>query len=214
MLKGKWIRLPLSLAILLLIGVLCFSSVAIGIMLHALHVFTKETAVAEVVMSPMQEDENGEYIEIEFTPYIEQDALVSAINPDNDGVIQFGKTQTYKIYGDTVAIRGPFIKLHDGLLFLNFSNVYKLALIEGEYRRASNQDKGEGTEIPINDGFEDKWWFVNNDEATFPYNLVIDRFTFSGDEEPGFYGNEKKKYEIVVTHDTLTWNLKGLIAGD
>lgn len=205
----KLITIPLSLAIIAVIGMLCFSTFAIGIMLRTLHVFTKETVVAEVIMHPIQQDERGEFIIIEFTPYIEPDALTEVIKPDNSDVVKYGETKEYKIYGDTVAIRGPFIKLYDSLLLLNYNNTYKLALIEGEYRKKDNQGQGEGTEIYINGGFDEKWWFLNNDEAVFPYSFVIDRFTFSGDEEPGYYGTGRKKYEIVVTHDTITWNLKG-----
>jgi hypothetical protein len=101
-------------------------------------------------------------------------------------------------------VRGPLIKLHPFWQILGYENVYKLALIEGEYRRRPGS--GEGTEILLNGGFDAAWWDFNHNEASPPYNLLIDRFTFSGDEEPGFFGQGKKRYEIVVTMDTITWN--------
>ncbi len=209
---GKSIRiLIISLSLIAIVAVLV-AGLSIGLFLQALRAFTQETVVAEVIMSPIQQDENGEYIEIVFTPYVKPDALESALRPAVAGLANYGQPQTYKIYGDTVAIRGPFIKLHNGLLFLSFQNVYKLALIEGEYRRQNNPNAAEGTEIYINGGFDESWWLTNNNEAAFPYNLVIDRFTFSGDEEPGFYGTGRKRYDIVVTNDTLTWNLIGIFA--
>lgn len=207
----KWLAIPTSIIVTVSLAVAGFSLVAVAIMLHAVHVFTQETKVAEVIMSPIQEDENGEYIEIEFTPYLMPDALSATLNQGDSDVARIGQRQMYRIYGDTVAVRGPFLKLHDGLLLLNFENVYKLALIEGEYRRPANREQGEGTEVYLDGGFDESWWFTNNQEAVFPYNLVIDRFTFSGDEEPGFYGTGQKRYAIVVTRDTLTWNLEGII---
>ncbi len=202
-------KLIIILIVIALLAVM-IAGAAVGLFLHAVNVFTQETTVAEVIMSPIQQDENGEYIEITFTPYIQPDALETALRPVVADLSKYGQPEDYKIYGDTVSIRGPFIKLHNGLLFLNFQNVYKLALIEGEYRRGNNVNSREGTEIYINGGFDESWWFSNNNEGIFPYNLVIDRFTFSGDEEPGFYGSGKKRYDIVVTDDTLTWNLIGL----
>lgn len=197
--RTKMVVIPLGIAVIAIaIGAL-ISVASIAIMLRALHVFTEEKVVAEVVMYPIQADERGEYIEIEYTAVLSSD----------NGVDQYGEEVTYKLYGDTVAIRGPFIKLHDTLLFIDYENVYKLTVIEGEYRRATNAGSGEGTEVTINGGFDDSWWNFNSREASFPFSLVIDRMTISGDEEFGFYGTGRKRYDIVVTHDTITWNLRG-----
>lgn len=195
----------------LILVTLCgaFSTLSVlALFLQTFFALTREIPVAEVVMSPIQSDAQGEYIEIEFTPYTNQSALLEIFNPKTSELTekpQLGKSQIYKVYGDTVAVRGPFIKLHPGLLILNFENVYKLSLIEGEYRR-SRGSTSEGSEYIINGGFEDFWWDFNNQEASFPYNVIVDRVTFSGDEEPGFRGTGKKRYQIVVTMDTLTWN--------
>ena len=121
-----------------------------------------------------------------------------------------GESQTYIVYGDTVAIRGPMITLQHLWRFVGFDNVYKLALIEGEYRMPG-ATQGEGSEFYINGGIEESWWDRNNQEAEFPYNLVIRRITLSGDEEFGFVGEGRKRYEIVVTNDTITWNFIGYL---
>jgi len=185
----------------------CFSLGSLALFLQTFFALTRETPVAEVIMSPIQTDEKGAYIEIVYTPYREESALLHIVNKDESApVLESGGSQTYKIYGDTVAVRGPMIKLHPALLILNFENVYKLSLIEGEYRRQQNRASGEGTEVTINGGFSDFWWDFNNEESAFPYNLIVDRVTFSGDEEPGFEGTGKKRYQIVVTMDSITWN--------
>lgn len=185
----------------------CFSLGSLALFLQTFFALTRETPVAEVIMSPIQTDEKGAYIEIVYTPYREESALLHIVNKDESTpVLESSGSQTYRIYGDTVAIRGPMIKLHPALLILNFENVYKLSLIEGEYRRQQNRSSGEGTEVTLNGGFSDFWWDFNNEESAFPYNLIVDRVTFSGDEEPGFEGTGKKRYQIVVTMDSITWN--------
>lgn len=202
--KFKWVMG--SLVTLLGFG-LCGSLVVIVGLLQSLFVLTTETVVAEVIMRPIQTDEQGDYIDITFIPIIYQSALSEIFSPANpDDSLVLGQEQEYRIYGDTIRIEGPFIKLHDGLLFLNYSNVYKLTLIEGEYRLPRNNDMGEGTEITINGGYDASWWDFNSREATPPYNNIIDRFTLEGAGEFGFEGTGERRYEIVATFDTLTWN--------
>lgn len=155
----------------------------------------------------MQSDENGTFIEIEFTPYQLESAWETAISgADTPSEILLGETKEYKVYGDTVAVRGPLITLHQGWRILNFDNIFKLALIEGEYRVPGANRNVEGSEFSINGGFDEFWWNVNAQEAIFPYNTLIKRVTFSGDEEPGFVGANKKRYHIVITADSITWN--------
>jgi len=210
---GRVVKISLGTALLAVAAAACITSSVLALFLQTFSALTRETPVAQVVMVPIQSDDNGEYMDIEFTPYRFESSLAHVFNLQDTGSAGApGETQTFKIYGDTVAVRGPLIKLHPGLLILNFENIYKLSLIEGEYRRASNAGR-EGTEITINGGFDDSWWNVNNQEANFPYNLIVDRFTFSGDEEPGFYGEGRKRYEIVVTMDAITWNYIEDVAG-
>lgn len=181
--------------------------------LQAFFAFTHETVVAEVIMSPIQTDANGStYIDIEFTPFDHPSALDVARQGDDSIIPPRGQPETYRVYGDTVAVRGPLIALQPGWRLLGFENIYKLALIEGEYRLPGAVG-GEGTEIYINGGIEASWWDRNNQEADFPYNTVIKRITLSGDEEFGFVdtSNRRKRYEIVVTNDTITWNFVGYV---
>ncbi|GEM_PF-2501119 len=210
---ARLVAIPMGLLGCGVLFFLCISVSAIGLFLQSLSVLTGETVVAEVIMSPIQTDAQGDYIDIEFTPYIYQSALSEIFNPATEEDLQtLGQAQEYRIYGDTVGIEGPFIKLHDGLLFLNYSNIYKITLIEGEYRLPENRGQGEGTEVIINGGYDASWWDFNSGEATPPYSNVVERFTFEGAREPGFRGTGKKKYEIVATFDTLTWNLVANIA--
>jgi hypothetical protein len=193
---------------------ICLVSSILALFLQTVFALTRETPVAEVIMSPIQSDDGGQYITIDYTPYIYPTALSDVLHPQqvDDSKYERGETTTYKIYGDTVAIRGPLIKLYPSLLILNYSNTYKLSVIEGEYRYPGSQHTQPASQYEINGGFDASWWNLNNQEANFPYNMIIDRFTFSGDEEPGFFQGEKKRYEVVMTMDAITWNFLGNVS--
>jgi hypothetical protein len=180
-----------------------------ALFLRTVYALTNEVKIAQVVMYPIQEDSNGQYIEIEYIPYRNHSAFYTVFNPDEENTdieLELGEPQTYRLYGDVVAVRGPLITLHPLLHVIGFGNVYKIALIEGEYRASDN---GEGTEVTINGGFDNAWWNINDNESEFPYNIYIKRVTFSGDEEPGFRGSGVRRYDIVVTIDSITWNRIG-----
>jgi hypothetical protein len=211
---ARLVAIPMGLLGCGVLFFLCISVSAIGLFLQSLSVLNGETVVAEVIMSPIQSNSQGDYIDIEFTPFIYQSALSEIFSPADPNDLQnIGQTQSYRLYGDTIGVEGPFIKLHDGLLFLNYSNIYKLTLLEGEYRLPENSNASEGTEIILNGGYDASWWDFNGQVATAPYNNVVERFTFEGAREPGFRGTGKRKYQIVATFDTLTWNLVANIAG-
>lgn len=210
-------RTILILAIIVALVSMGFAGFTLALFLQTYNALTRETPVAEVVMGPIQTDEKGPYMDIQFTPYAYQSALLHIFNPQDTqpgGNPPLGTPQNYRVYGDTVAVRGPLVKLYPALLILNFNNVYKLSIIEGEYRQSGNAStQPEGSEFPINGGFDDSWWNFNSREALFPYNMIVDRFTISGDEEPGFYGTGKKRYQVVVTMDSITWNFVEDIPG-
>lgn len=201
------------------LGVFATCPVILGIMLLCMaalimqtyFALTGETVVAQVVMSPIQTDATGSYIDIEFTPYQHQSAFSFAVDTalNDDAAVEsppLGEPTVYRIYGDTVAIRGPFMALHNGWRILGFNNIYKLALIEGEYRLRDTASTGEGTEIYINGGFEDFWWDLNDRETSFPFDMFVKDITIEGGEEFGFFNqNELRRYNIVVTANNITW---------
>jgi hypothetical protein len=204
---GKLVLYLVGALAVIAVCALCTTATMVALFLQTMSAFTRETVVAEVIMNPIQSDNNGEFIEIEFTPYTSQSALIEIFNPSDPAarpLLQPGQTERYRLYGDVVAVRGPLITLHPSLQILGYENIYKLALIEGEYRRTPGRI--EGSEAIINGGFDAYWWNANSSEAEFPYNTIINRITFSGDEEPGFYGGGRKRYQIVVTSSSITWN--------
>jgi hypothetical protein len=195
-----------SCSTILIMPLLC----ATLVLLQAYFALTRETVIAEVVMGPMQTDERGDFVEIWFTQFEYPSALSTGFsnmfNQDPQQVANAGEQEYYKVYGDTVAIRGPLVTLHNGLRVLGYENVYKLAIIEGEYRLPRSQRSGEGSEFYINGGIEEFWWNRNDQEANFPFSLIIKRITIAGAEEFVPFDGRSKRYEIVVTSDAITWN--------
>lgn len=204
---GRLVAYLIGALAVITVCALCTTVTMVALFLQTMSAFTRETPVAEVIMYPIQSDNNGQYIEIEFTPYTNQSALLEVFNPSDPTarpLLQPTQMRRYRLYGDVVAVRGPLITLHPSLQILGFENIYKLALIEGEYRRSPGGL--EGSEAVINGGFDAFWWDFNSSEAQFPYNTIVNRITFSGDEEPGFFGSNRKRYQIVVTSSGITWN--------
>jgi len=204
---GRIVVYIMGILVMITLCAVCITATMVALFLQTMSAFTRETPVAQVIMSPIQSDNNGEYIEIQFTPFANQSALLAIINrpdPASQPPLELGETQTYRLYGDVVAVRGPLITLHPTLQIFGFQNIYKLALIEGEYRLTPGRI--EGSEAVINGGFDAFWWNANSLEAQYPYNTVVNRITFSGDEEPGFRGSGYKRYHIVVTSNSITWN--------
>jgi hypothetical protein len=209
---NKLLKVTVSLTLVVLFLIACVISLVLlffSAWLHTYNALTKETVVAEVLMHPIQKDDKGEYIQIEFTPFSQQSALTTTINPDVAPTDAAGTTQTYKLYGDTVNIGGPVVKFHNELILINFETIYKLARIQGVYNANSDKERNRTvfSIIDLNGGFDQTWWSINDNEDRWPYNMFVDRVQFSVPGEPGFKSGDLKRYEIVVTKDGFAWNL-------
>lgn len=203
----KLVVIPLSLVSLIAVIFMCSTVTFAGLFLRSMQVLTGRIVAAEVVMYPMQTDNNGDVIEIDFTPIEAQSALAAALTGGNAGEPTRGATQRFRLYGDTVAVRGPLITLRPLMQMLGLQNVYQLAVIEGVYRRPQANPQLQGSRALLNGGFDPVWWDLNDQEGQFPYNVFIERITISGDEEFGFRGSGTKRYHIVVTNQSITWDL-------
>jgi hypothetical protein len=203
----KLIVIPLSLVSLIAVIFMCSTMTFAGLFLRSMQVLTGRIVAAEVVMYPMQTDNNGDFIEIDFTPLEAQSALAAALTGGNAGEPTRGQTQRFRLYGDVVAVRGPLITLRPLMQMLGLQNVYQLAVIEGVYRRPQPNPQLQGSRAQLNGGFDPVWWDLNDQEGQFPYNVFIERITISGDEEFGFRGSGTKLYHIVVTNQSITWDL-------
>ncbi|MDE2638567.1 MAG: hypothetical protein OXI30_19540 [Chloroflexota bacterium] len=200
--------------LIVIVVLLVLVGVFATLFLRSLFVLQAKTPIAEVLMSPIQADDKGEYIDIEYTPILHPTGLQAVLDVEAEATVRrLGEAQSLRVYGDTVGVEGPFIKLHDWLLLLPFKNFFKVSLLEGEYRLESNLAAGEGSEFPIDGGYDVSWWDFNANEGKPPNNFFVERFTFASALEPGFRGSGQKRYEIVATFDTLTWQHLADIGG-
>lgn len=110
--------------------------------LHTYRVFTQESPVAKVEISPLQTDELGAFFDVTITQVVGRSPIAAIFNPEDefDKQLAEGKIQTYRLYGDQVDIGGPIIKFHDFLTMLNFKTVYKIAYVRAEYSEISIED--------------------------------------------------------------------------
>ncbi|XWX03194.1 hypothetical protein VZO05_11850 [Aggregatilineales bacterium SYSU G02658] len=203
----KLIVIPLSLVSLIAVIFMCGTMTFAGLFLASMQVLTGRVVAAEVVMFPIQTDNNGDFIEIEFTPIETQSALAAALTGGSAGEPTRGAAERFRLYGDVVAVRGPLITLRPLMQMFGLQNVYQLAVIEGVYRGPQANRQLQGSRAVLNGGFDPVWWDLNNQEGRFPYNVFIERITISGDEEFGFRGSGLKRYHIVVTNQSITWDL-------
>jgi len=203
----KLIVIPLSIVSLLAAVFMCSTVGFAALFLRAMYVLTDRVVAAEVVMYPMQTDNNGDFIEIDFTPINTQSALAAVLTGGSPGEPTRGETQRFRLYGDTVAVRGPLIALRPVMQMLGLQNVYTLAVIEGQFRAPGASGSLMNSRAVLGGGFDPVWWDLNDQEGQFPYNVFIERITISGDEEFGFRGSGTKRYHIVVTNQSITWDL-------
>lgn len=203
----KLVVLPLRLVSVLAVVFLCGMVTFAALFLQTMNVLTGRVVAAEVIMYPMQTDNNGDFIEIDFTPLNTQSALAAVLTRGTVDETTRGQTQRFRLYGDVVAVRGPLIALRPIVQVFGLQNVYQLAVIEGVYRRPQANPQVQGSRALLNGGFDPVWWNLNDQEGQFPYNVFIERITISGDEEFGFRGSGTKRYHIVVTSQSITWDL-------
>ncbi|MCA9380963.1 hypothetical protein KC678_01745 [Candidatus Dojkabacteria bacterium] len=144
---GQFYRFKAITSIILLFLFVIFCSLAIVLFfaagwLHTYRIFTAETPVAKLEISPLKEDEKGKYFDVTLIQVIGVSPLAATFNPSNevDNTLAAGDAKTYRLYGDQVDVGGPTIKFHDYLTFLNFETVYKIAYIRSEYSDAKVEE--------------------------------------------------------------------------
>lgn len=116
--------------------------------LHTYRVFTDKRPVAEVTVSEIKEDENGEYVDVTIKQIKAQSPLNRVFNPKEVDLENFEESETYKIYGDEITLGGPVVRFRDVLTLFNFQTVYKLAVIKGDYSDVSKESVRNNPTMP------------------------------------------------------------------
>lgn len=133
--------------------------------LYTYNIFTRETPVAEVIISPIQEDELGKYFNVSIYEIAGKSPIEALFNPDTSGKNDLLDGQTVKLYGDQVDIGGPTIKFKNFLYLFNFETVYKIAFVRAEYADIEMEDErveGMTRRVDLNGGYS-TWRSIQED---------------------------------------------------
>ncbi len=168
-----------SLILLLIFVVTCSLSIILFFAagwLYTYKVFTQETPVAEVTVSPLMEDENGTYFEVTIKEIKGVSPLTAMFSPEGVNSEILEEAETFKLYGDQIDIGGPTIKFKDFLYLFNFETVYKIAFVRAEYSEMEEEGKRTGSmtrRIDLNGGYS-TWRSVQEDiqNNTFRGNIL------------------------------------------
>lgn len=180
----------LSVTTTLLLGVtliaVCAFAAALaffGLWLHTYNVFTERILVAEVSISQSRSDENGEYADVTYIPYLQQSAL-SHLFTGPQTTQPNTAMQTFKVYGDTVHIGGPIVRFYDQLLLINFKTIFKVGTIYGRYNFDNEKERNRKviSSFELNGGIDPTWRDINDRILSWPYNWFID---FTNISSPG-----------------------------
>lgn len=206
-------RTIISLSLIISFLVLCIIVLTAGyagLWLHTYNVFTQKTKVADIELSELKNDENGDYVNVHLTEYSYGSGLETLLYSSNYKV----QSHEYKIYGDTIYIGGPIVKFKDELILLNFKTMYKLSKIYGRYSDndleiSKNADAQKESSYNLNDGYgEWKTMFENFRSDSLLgkiYRLFIDTTQLS---EPGqFASNKALNYSIYISNNGFIWEL-------
>lgn len=188
----------LVLTCLILTGILLGGS-----WLSSYQVFTEKKLVANVTVSAKQQDENGEYANIIYQPINDTAATNYLFSPVH--VVNNGDRQDFKIYGDSVHIGGPIIKLHDNLILFNFQTIYKVGAIFGKYNLDAEheQRKTVASNYELNGGIDGTWKDSADHIDEFPRNMF---FVATQISTPGvIFEDSAKEYAVYITDAGFAW---------
>jgi hypothetical protein len=177
--------------------------------LHTYRVFTDKRPVAEVTVSALKEDDNGEYVDVTVKQIKAQSPLARIFNPKDVDIEDFEETQTFKIYGDEITLGGPVVRFRDVMTLFNFKTVYKLAVIKGDYTNVEREKGRDNINMPriyeLNGGAE-SWQDVSDAlEKKDLKGRIFEMFIDYGVEiqAAGVFASEnnEKTFKLCVSED-------------
>lgn len=197
-------RVIFSLGLLVIFLVTCLFvtvSLAMGIWLNTYNAFTAKTLVATFTVSQLKEDEGGKYIDVSYQPFQQQTALFYLFNPKNQSIPT--QKQDFKLYGDSVHIGGPVVKLHNGLILFNFGAIYKVTNIYGRYNLDVDAENTRiiSSNFELNGGIDGLWQNISDNENTWPTDMFVDTaFLSTPAPIPSSKGqDESRTYNLYIT---------------
>jgi hypothetical protein len=148
----------LVLIILFLISCILFSIIFFAIAwLHTYKVFTEQKPVAELKISELKTDENGQYFDVTFRQIQGRSPIAAIFNPSEKEDNLLEEAKTFKLYGDQIEVGGPTVKFRDFLTLFNFKTVYKIAFLRAEYSNLATEEERTDSmtrRYDLNGGYE------------------------------------------------------------
>lgn len=213
-------KIILSLTLFIVFLFACFALVTFGFVgawLHTYRVLTARTPVAQVIVSEQKEDENGEYVDVIFTPVQAESAFSRIFFTGGDTNDELGEPQEYKLYGDTVHIGGPIVKFEDELILFNFETIFKVSKIFARYNIDNEQEinrnevQQQQSSYDLNGGIDSTWTDIHETlgdgsvQGTI-YDWFID--TTQLDVPGQFVTEEERTYNLYITNNGFLWELQ------
>jgi len=212
----KYLKIIGGLVVVIIFLLACIGSiigVSGAIFLNTYAVFTERTPVANVTISALKHDENGDYADVKFQNIAHDSALAALFGQADSTKVTNGDEVDYKIYGDTIYVSGPIIKFKDPLILINFKTIYKLGKLYGRYdldnskQTSMNATAQSQSSYDVNGGFAD-WKAVfdsiNADNLQGKFDkLFIDTTQISS--AGVFISGADQKYTIYMTNLGFLW---------
>jgi len=211
----KLFKISVNLALVLLLLIVCFSSITLGytgLLLHTYNVFTEREPVAQVTVSELKNDEQGSFAEVEVQIYqFERTALTRALLGTNTSNATLTPPQKFKLYGDTIYIGGPIVKFRDELVFLNFKTMFKIGKIFARYEldNIKELNKKVNSSFDLNNGFSEwKVAFEQYQEQGIVGDIwrsIIDTTQVSIAGQ--MIGSRSITYTVYITNNGFLWKI-------
>lgn len=168
--------------------------------------YSAKTAIADITVSPVMQDDKGQYMNITYQPISIQSALLTNIGSDiNPQPVT--ESQTIKVYGDTVHIGGPIIKIQDSFSLIKTKTIYKVAMIYGKYNLTTETTDTTPSSFDLNGGIDTTYQYLQEHLSEWPYNQVIQSMQI---DTPGVFGSlsfKEKQYKLYITETGFSWEM-------
>lgn len=198
---------------LIILAILAFGSLFLiletyqfGSWIYNYQAYSTKTLVANITISPITQDDKGQFMNVTYKPISIQSALLtdlgSSINPQ-----PITETQTIKVYGDTVHIGGPIIKIYDSFSFINTKTIYKIAKIYGKYNLTADQSTAEPSSFDLNGGIDQTYLYLEDHLQEWPYDQIIQSMQI---DTPGVFGSlsfKERQYQLYITDTGFSWEM-------
>lgn len=167
-----------------------------GVWLRTYRAFTQETVVAEIEVSEVKEDDDGDpYVEVKYKPVQTPTGLQAWLGIGGDTQ---ESTVKVEVPGDAFRIQADFFTWEDWATFIGLKPVYKVNRIAGDYTDISDYNRLDHHAEEINNGTDDTWQYFKDNSGSFEW--IGTAYTSSAGQNAT---DDDREFELIVTEDGL-----------